>query len=424
MPEGWLDRAKKAWEYYLQEPIVSNVINSWIVFAIGDQIQVTCQSEDVENEAKELFAKLNVNSFIKDMILQLLVKGDCIGYFNRTADGRNVEKVTCINPVSVKLKFDNGVLISATQSKEKAHDLFSDDEIILALDQLIHLKWNSPEFSQKGNSMVLPAFESLELLKDFRNAERAIARRWTTPLRFIKVGGYFGKKFIVPDKRMIDDIRQELNRMDEKEGLVVPFYVNAETYGTEGKVLETEKKVKEIKEDILVALGMARSVVAGDGPNYATANISMQKMIIQLKEIKQSARQMLDWLFNEWKELRGYKGEEITYHFNDLDLHNEADIKKLLLQMYDRGLISKKTLQTKMGLDPKTEEAGKEDEEIVLDTNWSVQDIVQLVSLDILTPTQARSMLGIKETDDVEPESNTVDAIYRRHKHVNTSRSN
>ena len=309
IPENWLDRAKKAWEYYLQEPLISNVINSWVVFAIGDQIQITCQNEYIENEAKELFEKLNINNFIKDMVLQLLIKGDCIGYLNRTADGRDVEKVTCINPVSVKLKFDNGVLISASQSKEKEQNIFSDDEITLALDQLIHLKWNSPEFSQKGNSMILPAFESIELLKDFRKAERAIARRWTTPLRFIKVGGYFGKKFIVPDKRMIDDIRLELNRMDAKEGLVVPFYVNAETYGTEGKVLETEKKVKEIKEDILVALGMAKSVVAGTGPNFATANISMQKMIIQLKEIKQSARQILDWLFKEWKELKGFNKE-------------------------------------------------------------------------------------------------------------------
>ena len=90
--------------------------------------------------------------------------------------------------------------------------------------------------------------------------------------------------------------------------------------------------------------------------------------------------------------------------------------------MYDRGLISKKTLQTKMGLDPKTEELGKENEEVVLDTNWSVQDIVQLVSLDILKPEQARKMLGIKEVDEVEPESNTVDAIYRRRENANTSR--
>ncbi len=89
--------------------------------------------------------------------------------------------------------------------------------------------------------------------------------------------------------------------------------------------------------------------------------------------------------------------------------------------MYDRGLICKKTLQTKMGLDPDAEETGKEEEEIVLDTNWNVQDIVQLVSLDILSPGVAREMLGIDEDKtEKEPESETVDAMYRKLKNVNT----
>ena len=170
----------------------------------------------------------------------------------------------------------------------------------------------------------------------------------------------------------------------------MPFYVKAETYGTEGHVLETEKKVREVKEDILVALGMARSIVSGDGPNYATASVSMQKMVVQLKEIKQVARDLLDWVFDDWKEMKGYQDAELVYHFSDLDLYNEADMKKLMVDLYDRGLISKATLQGKMGLSPEVEDKGKEDESNVVDTNWSVQDITQLVALEILTTEEAR----------------------------------
>jgi hypothetical protein len=141
------------------------------------------------------------------------------------------------------------------------------DEIELPLDQMIHRKWNAPQFSQRGNSMVTPAFESIELLRDYRRAQRAIAKRWTTPLRFILVGGKYGDKVIMPTQKMISTIRDQINKMDLKSGLVVPFYVRAETYGTEGQVLNTEDKVKEVKEDIIVALGIAKSLVTGDGPN-------------------------------------------------------------------------------------------------------------------------------------------------------------
>ena len=60
-------------------------------------------------------------------------------------------------------------------------------------------------------------------------------------------------------------LRDMVNKMDLKSGLVVPFYVTVETHGTEGLVLNVEDKVKEVKEDIVVALGLSRSLVTGDG---------------------------------------------------------------------------------------------------------------------------------------------------------------
>ena len=101
-----------------------------------------------------------------------------------------------------------------------------------------------------------------------------------------------------------------VNKMDMKSGLVVPFYVTVETHGTEGQVLNVEEKVKEVKEDIVVALGLSRSLVAGDGPNFATASVSMQKMMVMIREIKQAARAILDWIFDDWLELRGHAGQE------------------------------------------------------------------------------------------------------------------
>jgi hypothetical protein len=418
VPAAWEDRARKAVEYYQEEPLVANALNAWRTFALGDEIGLNSDDEEFRDEAREAFDRLGLNSFVKDMVLQLLIKGDAIGYFNRNKRGDDVERVTCVNPVSMQFVYESDELVEAIQRPENPDGSLG-EEISLALDQMLHLKWNAPEFEIRGNSMVLPAFEAIELLRKYRKAEAAIADRWTTPLRFIQVGGAFGGKIITPDQGMLEQIRDEMSRMDMRSGMVVPFYVKAETYGIEGKALNTEQKVREVKEDILVALGMARSVVTGDGPNFATASISMQKMVVQLKEIKQAARIILDWVFDEWMERKGYEDEELHYQFSDLDLTAEVDQKRLLVELYDRGLISKNTLQQKMGLSPDVEAKEQESEEIVVDTNWSVQDIAQLVALEVLTADEARGRLGLdKKAEKVHEDASQADVekLYTRNR--------
>ena len=423
IPRTWDERARKAVEYYQEEPLVSNALNAWRTFAVGDSVRVSCETAKVEEEAREAFETLGLNGWIKDMVLQLLVKGDAVGYFVR-AQGPDLERVICVNPVSVTLEYEGDQLVKAIQRPENPDGSFG-DEIVLALDQFLHCKWNAPEFESRGISMVLPAFEAIELLRDYRKAERAIAKRWTTPLRFIQVGGAYGNRIVQPDQRLIDRVRDELEQADLKSGLVVPFYVKAETYGAEGVTLDTVNRMKEVKEDILVALGMSRSIVTGDGPNFATASVSMQKMIVQLKEIKQAARVMLDWVFGEWLQRKGYEDEVLHYDFSDLDLSSEVEQKKLLVELYDRGLISKSTLQQKMGLSPDVEGKAKDGEEIVVDTNWTVEDIAKLVALEVLTVDEARARLGLTHGAGAakdEAAQADIERIYARNRKRTTGK--
>ena len=417
IPVDWKERAQQAWEYFCEEPIVSNTVNTWRTFALGDMIKVSADDDKVREEAEKLTVALGINRFVKDMILQLLVKGDCIGYKRYGADGKtsdkrgqynDIVKLVCVNPASVDFEFERGVMVKAVQKPEQLTGVNlqnSGDEIELPLEQLVHKKWNAPQFSARGNSMVVPAFESIELLRDYRRAQRAIAKRWTTPLRFIQVGGKFGDKVIMPTQKMLDVTRNQINKLDLKSGLVVPFYVKAETYGTEGQVLNTEDKVKEVKEDIIVALGVAKSLVTGDGPNFATASLAFQKMVVMLKEIKQVARELLDWIFDDWREMKGYQDKRLQYIFSDVDLTNQVDVKKLLIEMYDRNLISKRTMQAKMDLDPDLEKSNRAKEGTLVDMSWDIKDIVSLVQLGILSVPTAREMLGIddkKEGKQVE----------------------
>ena len=247
IPRTWEERARKAWEYYLEEPLVKNCVNSWRSFAVGDDFKIACDDTDVKDEAVEAADRLGLMDFVKDMVLQLLVKGDAVGFKRYAKEGKDLDELVCVNPVSVKVKYEQGQL---TEVKQYPKDNPGSGEgIALPVEQVLHLKWDAPSFSPRGNSIVLPAFQSIELLRDYRRAEQAIAKRWATPFRLLKVGGAFGQKMVMPDQRMLEGVRDMVNKMDLKSGLVVPFYVTVETHGTDGQVLNVEDKVKEVKED-------------------------------------------------------------------------------------------------------------------------------------------------------------------------------
>ncbi len=397
IPATWEERAKLAWEYYTEEPIVKNAVNAWRTFAIGDEITLTCEDEDVQTDAVAFARRVDLDQFVRDMVLQMLVKGGCVGYKTYTEDGHDIAAVQCINPTSVKLTYVQGDLIGVKQFPEGPGAI--GEGIDLPLEQLKHIKWDAPSFSPRGNSMVLPAFGSIALLRDYRKSEQAIARRWTTPLRFVRVGGQFGSKMIMPDQGMLERVSDMMNKMDLKAGLVVPFYCDVKTYGTEGRVLNTEAKVKEIKEDIIIALGLARSIVTGDGPNFATASISMHKMIIMLGEIKQAARRMARWVLDDWQEMKGHADKTIAVVFNDLDLTDDVEVRKLLLELYDRRLISKKSLQVRMSLDPnvETEQSEKDRTQIDLTDAKRIQPIVDMVNAGIMSPQYAQELLALPQ---------------------------
>jgi len=406
VPATWEERARKAWEYYVEEPLVKNCVNSWRTFAVGDEIKITSDDETLKNDAVNAAWRLDISEFIKDMILQLLVKGDAVGFKRYAASGQDIEEVVCVNPVSVKVKYAQGELIEAKQYAEDSGS--ASDPIDLPVDQVIHLKWDAPGFSPRGNSLVLPAFQAIELLRDYRRAEQAIAKRWATPFRLLKVGGAFGQKMVMPDQRMLEQVRDMVNKMDMKSGLVVPFYVNVETHGTDGQVLNVEDKVKEVKEDIVVALGLSRSLVTGDGPNFATASVSMQKMMVMIREIKQAARKLLDWVFDDWMELKGHADKSLQFIFNDLDPSDAVDFKKLLIELYDRKLISRSSLQLKMDLDPDIEAANRETERKNIDLmdEKQVKPVVDMVVSGIMSVPSARKMLGIPaDGNDLDTEA-------------------
>jgi len=428
VPEKWEEMARLAWYYFTSEPIVNNAVNAWRVFAVGEQLTLLADDADTQKKARELHRRLGMNKLVRDMVLQLLVKGECAAYKvyggKKSGDGyKDFERILCLNPIGLSYRLDDETgEIEEIKQKVKRDDKSTSSmgkEIALEPSQFFRAKWDSPDFNLHGVSIVQPAFESIQLMRHYRNAEKAIAQRWTTPLRFISVGGKFGDKIITPKQEMIEKIRDILDEMDPKQGVVVPYYVDVKTYGTEGEVLRTEEKVKEVKSDIIVALGFVKSLVTGEGPNFATASVGFKKIIIMLSEIKRIVREILDWVYLDWMEMQGHEGVELTYQFDDLDLAEEQDRRTMYVELFDRGLISRSTLQARLGLQPAVEDEHYKDEDSRIARVLKPEIIANLTLQDVLTRDEARKFLGLPaDTSPTKKESNPqtdedTEALYQ-----------
>jgi hypothetical protein len=68
-PQKWfrpLGRStpRKAWEYYVEEPLVKNCVNSWRTFAVGDEIKIAGDNDKLKSEATDAAYRLNLTQFI------------------------------------------------------------------------------------------------------------------------------------------------------------------------------------------------------------------------------------------------------------------------------------------------------------------------------------------------------------------------
>jgi hypothetical protein len=123
-----------------------------------------------------------------------------------------------------------------------------------------------------------------------------------------------------------------------------------------------------------------------------------QKMLVMIREIKQAARRILAWVFDDWRELHGYGERSLQFVFNGLDLSDAVDFKRLLIELYDRKPVSRSSLPMKMDLDPEIETANWDTERHKIDLldEKAVKPIVEMVMAGILTVEAAQAMLGIE----------------------------
>lgn len=176
--------------------------------------------------------------------------------------------------------------------------------------------------------------------------------RYRYPLEIWKIGDV--SQNIIPDTKTLEDFERMIKQAKENPpyALFVPPFVQFEVAGFAG-----EKSIFDYKDDyewtqtnIMVGMGVNKNLIMGEGPSFSNMNqLSMQKLIMGYNVIRDK---FTNWMINQYFYTMAEKNDFIT-ETGDLnipqvvwhkDLERDSDDKENYTKLWEKGLISTKTL--------------------------------------------------------------------------------
>ncbi len=177
----------------------------------------------------------------------------------------------------------------------------------LNIPDIIHWKWQGPDWMTYGMSDFFPAFRHIRLKRSLEEALAANAERYSNPIIQMQVGTDKVARLQVPSQNMIDDAIQLMTSYDRRSVLVTPYHYNLTIHGMEGKPLRLENPLNYAVEQQIAVLGIPKAFLWGDGGNFASVRAQFQTMIFRLKVMqKEAARILVDRIYNRYMKRRGW----------------------------------------------------------------------------------------------------------------------
>jgi hypothetical protein len=222
-------------------------------------------------------------------------------------------------------------------------------------------KGNVGEKGLRGLPPITPLLKDLVMGDYLRKAQMARAQRFAYPIEIWKLGDV--SQNILPDDQALKDVQSML-----RDALASPPYtivysplLSLEVVGAAGSLLPIYDDYAFIENRILVGLGTNKNIVLGEGGWMSNAKtLSMQRLIMdyQVDRDMWTRKFLQNFILRPMCLFHGYvKEDPITGRetpnipkiswVKSLDIQNEEDTKKLYVDMWEKGLISTKTLFSK-----------------------------------------------------------------------------
>lgn len=220
------------------------------------------------------------------------------------------------------------------------------------LIQVIHLRKNDFEVYSKPRGS--RAFDSFDYKEELVKADYATLDGIFNQILKVTVGD---KDNPVTDVATLDAIAEAFDTPQKAFTIVWHHALNIEKISNPevGDILGI-KKYEPVNKDITAALGIARALIDGDNISNASAILSSKAL---QSEIDAARMKVADWVYGQYK-LIALQANFPTYPYvrwrnSKITTDGDAVTKASWMQMADRMLVSRRTAQMALGLDPDSE---------------------------------------------------------------------
>ena len=401
-PINWQIPSKRREQYqwlrffYENEPRVAAALDFYARFPMSSGFELECKDRHVKNYFDNLNKKLDLERWLRLISHEVHLMGDCFPFLEVQCDicggadplcdheGGSFKRLIVLNPDFVEV-FTNPLtptnsimLIPDDELKDLvrkrgpgAENLSQDiSNMVMAgqpipLDNLSvsHLKYGESPYRRYGISMIRRLFPILAYKTKLMTAQWIVAERMIIPIKIVKVGS----EERPASAQDIANVQSQLSTTANDPNLVIVTHhaFDVEWVGAGSQVLQLSNEWEFINQEILDGLGINKMLLNSEGPVYSSAAIGAEVMIQRLEDWRRELKRWVERNIylpvakmkgfiekNEWDE-KEYIVPKIKW--NSLNLRDINQERQMILNLFDKGLVSRKRVLEEFDIDPDTE---------------------------------------------------------------------
>ncbi len=387
--------------FYENEPRVAAAIDFYSRFPISSGFVLECDDRHIRKYFQDLCDKLDIERWFRLINHEVHLLGDCFPFLEIDCphcggsgyiadgiacehEGGEFKRIVIMNPDFVEV-FTNPIL------PDNAISLIPDDELreivkkngpdserlapnvrdmVMAgqpipLDNLSvsHLRYGESGYRRYGISMIRRLFPILSYKTKLMTAQWIVAERMILPVKVVKVGTEERPASPMDIANVQEQLQMTSN--DPNLCLVTHHAFDLQWVGAGAQVLQLNNEWDYINQEILAGLGINQALLNAEGPVYASAAIGAEVMIQRLEHWrKELAKWAMDNIFLPIAKMRGFVRDnewgEKEYiipkiKWNSLNLRDMDKERQTLIQLFDKGIISRRRILEEFDIDPDVE---------------------------------------------------------------------
>jgi len=377
IPQDFHEQAALARFYYHTEPITATVIDVLTQFSISD-IENVCKDKKVKEFYDAIYDTSNLKEIIKAVFFEYYVSANVWSYRYGPGDyvispkGVSVPayKWNILNPAKVNVKgslffdqqettltLDDEIREAIMRDTEEGRRFLrslpddirrsinkQDGSITLDPERVYHIARNKMPFQRYAVPFIMRNIGPLRVKQKLMEMDLSTADGVINQLVTVTCGNDEHPA----TTEQLEALAELLQTPSKAYALVWDHTLKLQFHKPEAQFFDP-KKYEQVNRDIAAGYGIAKSVISDNG-TYASQNVSVKSLIRWLEWGREDVKR---WLEREYRIIAEENNLSTypTIRFKKVSLQEEKDIKNILFQMHDRGMISSETVVKEAGYD-------------------------------------------------------------------------